>query len=131
MKKTVIALGISILFIMCTNPTKENKSNNIKTEIMSNQKLTIVARILAKPEKRELVKTELLKLIDITRAEKGCINYDLHQDNENENLFLFYENWESGELWQTHMNNTHLAEYMKATDGAVEEFTLNEMSHIK
>jgi len=131
MKKTIIALGISMLFIMCTNPTKEDKSNNIKTENMSNQKLTIVARIVAKPEKRELVKRELLKLIEITRAEKGCINYDLHQDNENENLFLFYENWESRELWQTHMNNRHLADYMKATDGAVEEFILNEMSQIE
>lgn len=131
MKKIVIALGISMLFTMCTNQQNENKTNNTKTEIMSNQELTIVARILAKPEKRELVKTELLKLIDITRAEKGCINYDLHQDNENENLFLFYENWESRELWQTHMNNTHLAEYMKATDGAVEEFILNEMTQIQ
>ncbi|MBQ4803827.1 antibiotic biosynthesis monooxygenase [Aquimarina sp. MMG015] len=93
-------------------------------------KLTIVARILAKEEKRELVKSELLKLIDITRVEKGCINYDLHQDNENANLFLFHENWESRALWQEHMNNDHLAAYMKATDGAVEEFVLNEMSHI-
>lgn len=97
---------------------------------MSNQKLTIVARILAKEEKRELVKTELLKLIDSTRAEEGCINYDLHQDNENKNLFLFYENWTSRELWQKHMDNNQLAEYMKATDGAVEEFTLNEMTII-
>lgn len=95
---------------------------------MSN--LTIVARILAKEEKRDLVKSELLKLIPITRAEKGCINYDLHQDNENPNLFLFFENWESRELWQIHMNNSHLAEYMKATDGAVEEFVLHEMTNI-
>lgn len=92
--------------------------------------LTIVASILAKEEKREFVKAELLKLIPITRAEKGCINYDLHQDNENPNLFLFHENWESRELWQVHMNNNHLAEYMKATDGAVEEFVLNEMTVI-
>ena len=97
---------------------------------MSNQKLTIVAKILAKEEKRELVKRELLKLIDITRNEVGCINYDLHQDYENENLFLFFENWESRDLWQNHMNNSHLADYVKATDGAIEEFTLNEMLHI-
>ena len=97
---------------------------------MTNQKLTIVARILAKEEKRELVKNELLKLIEVTRAEEGCINYDLHQDNENENLFMFYENWTNKELWQTHMNNAHLAEYMKATEGAVEEFILNEMTQI-
>ena len=28
------------------------------------------------------------------------------------------------------MNNTHLAEHIKITDGAAEEFTLNEMSAI-
>ena len=97
---------------------------------MNNNQLTIVARILAKDEKRDLVKSELLKLIPITRAEKGCINYDLHQDIENPNLFLFHENWESLELWQQHMNNAHLADYKKATDGTVEEFTLNEMTVI-
>ena len=93
-------------------------------------KLTIVANITAEADKVELVKAELLKLIAVTRAEAGCINYDLHQDNENKAHFMFYENWQSRELWQTHMNNQHLAEYMKATEGAVAEFTLNEMSHI-
>lgn len=97
---------------------------------MAGEKLTIVAQILAKAEKRALVKSELLKLIETTRAEKGCINYDLHQDNENENLFLFFENWESRELWQAHMNNSHLTEYMKATDGAVEKFVLHEMTQL-
>lgn len=94
------------------------------------KQLTIIAKILAKPEKQELVKTELQKLIGTTRKEKGCINYDLHQDNENPNLFLFYENWESRELWQAHINNTHIAEYMRATEGAVEESVINEMAVI-
>ena len=51
--------------------------------------LTIVANIKAKPDKIELVKNELEKLIDITRAEKGCVQYDLHQDNDNPAHFLF------------------------------------------
>lgn len=93
-------------------------------------KLTIVANIKAKSDKVELVKTELKKLISITRAEEGCINYDLHQDNQNPAHFLFYENWESRELWQAHMNNQHLKDYLEATDGAIEDFTLNEMMHI-
>ncbi|WP_076538261.1 putative quinol monooxygenase [Shewanella sp. UCD-KL21] len=92
--------------------------------------LTIVANIITKADKVELVKAELLKLMDITRAEAGCINYDLHQDNENPAHFMFYENWESRELWQAHMGNAHLAEYMVATEGAVEQFILNEMTHI-
>ncbi|WP_299480885.1 putative quinol monooxygenase [uncultured Roseibium sp.] len=93
-------------------------------------KLTIVANIKANPDKVELVKSELLKLIDITRAETGCINYDLHQDNENPAHFMFYENWDSRELWQTHMSAPHLAAYMEATEGAVADFTLNEMTVI-
>lgn len=93
-------------------------------------RLTIVANIKAHPNKIDLVKSELLKLIETTRAEKGCINYDLHQDNENPAYFMFYENWESRNLWQTHMNAPHLAAYMAATEGAVSDFTLNEMAVI-
>ena len=77
-------------------------------------KLTIVANIKAKSDKIELVKAELEKLID-----KG-----------NPAHFLFYENWESRECWQTHMGNQHLADYLAATEGAVEEFTVNEMMQI-
>lgn len=93
-------------------------------------KLTIVANIHADPEKIDLVKAELEKLVPITRAEVGCIQYDLHQNNQDPAHFLFYENWESRELWQAHINAPHLADYMRATDGAVAEFTLHEMSHI-
>ncbi len=93
-------------------------------------KLTIVANIQANPDKIDLVKVELEKLVPITRAENGCLQYDLHQDNENPGHFLFYENWESRELWQAHMSAPHLAAYMEATEGAVADFTLNELSRI-
>jgi len=58
---------------------------------MSN-KLTIIGKIEANENRVELVKTELLKLIPATIEEAGCIQYDLHQDNENPAIFLFYEN---------------------------------------
>ncbi len=91
-------------------------------------KLTIIANIVANKDKVDLVKNELIKLIQITRAEEGCINYDLHQDNDNPAHFMFHENWGTRELWQTHMGNQHLADYMAATEGAVESFILNEMT---
>ena len=46
-------------------------------------KLTIVAHITLNPEKIDYVKTEMAKMFPITRSEKGCLQYDLHQDNEN------------------------------------------------
>ena len=93
-------------------------------------KLTIVANITAHADKVDLVKSELEKLIEITRSEPGCIQYDLHQDNDNPAHFLFYENWESRDLWQAHMNAKHLQDYMLATEGAVANFTLNEMHQV-
>ena len=93
-------------------------------------KLTIIANIKTKSDRIDFVKTQLLKLIDITRKEEGCIQYDLHQDNENPANFMFFENWESHELWQKHMNKQHLKDYITATEGSVENFTVNEMTKI-
>ncbi|MEM7288871.1 MAG: putative quinol monooxygenase [Pseudomonadota bacterium] len=92
--------------------------------------VTVIANIHAQKDKIELVKSELLKLIDITRAEEGCINYDLHQDNKNPAHFVFHENWTSSELLHAHLAAPHLASYLKAVEGAVEEFSINEMTRI-
>ena len=93
-------------------------------------KLTIVATIKAKADQVDLVQSELLKLIEPTRAEAGCINYDLHQDNENPAHFLYYENWETRELWQDHMNNEPLQRFVAATEGALEELSVHEMTQL-
>ncbi|MET4805387.1 putative quinol monooxygenase [Limibacillus sp. MBR-115] len=93
-------------------------------------KLTIVANIHATPDQIDLVKAELVKLVPTTRAEAGCIQYDLHRDDDDPAHFMFYETWETRALWQTHMNAPHLTAFMEATNGAVAEFTLNEMTVI-
>ena len=94
------------------------------------KKLTIVATINAEPDKVELVKAELIKLIEPTLKEAGCIQYDLHHDNEEPTRFLFFENWESRELWLEHMEAPHIAAYKEATEGAVASFSLYEMSQV-
>lgn len=93
-------------------------------------KLTIVANIRINPGQVDRVKAELLKLIPLTRAETGCLRYELQQDNQDPAHFMFVESWESRALWQTHMNAPHLGAYIQATEGAVAEFTLNEMTQV-
>ncbi len=93
-------------------------------------KLTIVANIRANADQIERVKAELMKLIPVTRAEEGCTQYDLHQDDEDPTHFMFYENWKSRELWQAHMSAPHLAAFKESTEGALAELVINEMSHI-
>lgn len=93
-------------------------------------KLTVIANIIAKDGYVELVKSELIKLIDKTRVEEGCINYDLHQDNQNPAHFVFHENWESEALLEQHLASEHIAAYIAAVEGKVDTFTINRMTHI-
>ncbi len=92
--------------------------------------LTIVAQITATPGHEDRLRGSLEKLVAPTRAEAGCIQYDLHVDNENPGLFLFFEIWETRALWQAHMQADHLKAHAAATQGAVAEFALNEMTQI-
>ena len=62
--------------------------------------LAIVAHLTVDPDKIDLVRAELEKLVPVTRAEDGCLHYDLHQDNDNPAHFMFFENWQTRDLWQ-------------------------------
>lgn len=92
--------------------------------------ITIVADIRANSDQVEFVRAELQKLVPITRAEEGCIQYDLHQDNDDPAHFLFYETWESRELWRVHSNASHVAAFAAATNGAIADFQLHEMTRL-
>jgi quinol monooxygenase YgiN len=92
--------------------------------------LIIVAKILAREEKVETVKSDLLKLVLETKEKEGCLIYDLHQDNTNANLFLVYEKWESKAHLQNHINSEYFLAFKQSTEGAIDEFTVNEITKI-
>jgi quinol monooxygenase YgiN len=93
--------------------------------------LTVVAKIVAKAESAESVKSELLKLIAPTRKEEGCIEYTLHQDNENPALFMFYETWESAASLAKHISTPHYASYVNAVGSMIEEKVVHKMTRIE
>lgn len=72
--------------------------------------LTVIAKIKANLESIELVTSELQKLVEPTRKEKGCINYDLFRDNDDPSIFLFYENWENSDDLDAHILSNHFLE---------------------
>ena len=53
--------------------------------------LTVIAKLKAKQGCEEQLGQMLRGLVEPTRAEKGCINYDLHRSHEDPGLFIFYE----------------------------------------
>jgi quinol monooxygenase YgiN len=93
-------------------------------------KLTVVAKIVAKRESVENVKSELLKIIPPTRKEDGCISYNLFQDNENSAVFFFVENWESAEHLEKHMNTAHFKNLGAAIGGITEGMAINKLTKL-
>ena len=49
---------------------------------MAQEKVTVVATLKAKAGKEAAVRAAIEAVIAPTRAEPGCINYDLHQSSE-------------------------------------------------
>ena len=92
--------------------------------------LTIIAHIEAKEGELELVKKEVLALVEPTKKEQGCLRYELTQDHLNPKLFIFVEEWESQELWQKHMDNRHLEAFVKETDGLLEKLEVYQLGKI-
>ncbi len=97
---------------------------------MNNEKITVVAHIEVKPEHHEAVKAELIKLIEPTRKEAGCLQYELYQDSANKDLYIFVEQWESHALLQQHLQSEHIAAYITATEGLVNSFIIHETTQV-
>ena len=59
----------------------------------NDNKIVIFARLKVKKAAVEKTKQAALAIIDASRAEAGCINYDFHQAIDDETVFLWHETW--------------------------------------
>jgi quinol monooxygenase YgiN len=80
------------------------------------QQLTVIAHLRALRGQIEETKAFLTSLIEPTRAEPGCVEYWLHQDNDDPAEFTFYENWTSRAEWDKHMELPHLQKFAEHSD---------------
>ncbi|KAB0672144.1 antibiotic biosynthesis monooxygenase [Oryzomonas sagensis] len=94
-------------------------------------RVTVVARLLARKEAADAVKAELLKLLAPTRNEEGCVEYRLHQDNDDPALFFFYETWESDACLGKHKETTHYRNSFGAIEGMIRERSVNRLTMIE
>lgn len=93
-------------------------------------RVTVVAKLVVKEDAVESAKAELLKLIAPTRQEDGCIEYRLHQDNDDPTVFIFYENWESLAALEQHTKTDHYRNYSAAMEGKLVKKAVNIMTGI-
>jgi quinol monooxygenase YgiN len=70
--------------------------------------LTAVTLIHGLPGREQDLKAHLLSLAAPTRAEPGCIRYDLYQSPDQPHEFMRYEIWASAAALEAHKRTPHL-----------------------
>ena len=71
------------------------------------QIIKIVATLRARPGHGRTVEQALRACVDGSRAEPGCIFYDLHVDRTDPERFVFIEGWAGLEAIEHHKTTPH------------------------
>ncbi|MFD2205521.1 putative quinol monooxygenase [Kiloniella antarctica] len=74
---------------------------------------SLVGRARAKPEMADQLQTRLIDMVAPTRKEPGALEYHVHRDRHDNNLFVFYEVWQSREHLERHLTTPHVQDFLK------------------
>jgi quinol monooxygenase YgiN len=70
--------------------------------------VTLIVAVRARPGQEAALEKELRALVAPSRAERGCIAYDLHASSDQPGLFLLREIWRSLDHHKKHWEMPHM-----------------------
>ena len=76
--------------------------------------LTVVAVLTAKPGSEAVLQNALESLVEPTRAEEGCLSYELHHSVTDPTTFITIEQWRGQSDLDAHMQTPHIAQALQA-----------------
>lgn len=81
--------------------------------------LALVVEFYAASGRETELRDRLLALVEPTRAESGCLRYDLHVDEADPAHLAFYEVWASKAHLATHDESTHVKAFVADRDALI------------
>lgn len=112
MKKVVYVLSFLVALVMVSNccPDGNGKSDG---------PVIIAARLYVKSGSIGEFKRLAAPLIEATRQEKGCLQYDLYQDISDSTAFFFYEVYADRDAQELHSGSEYLARFIREREPLV------------
>lgn len=93
--------------------------------------IVVVATVTLKEPIDKRVREALEALHHATHQEdEGCVQYDLHTDPSNPNVYVFVETWQSEALLDAHMKKAHFKAFQEALTGKVESMSIQKLEKI-
>jgi quinol monooxygenase YgiN len=75
---------------------------------------TLVIRMTVKEGSATKFEEAFAKAAKATKAEKGCITYELNRDTEDTSRYVVYERWKSVADLESHIKSDYIKELLKA-----------------
>jgi len=91
------------------------------------QPFTVIATLIARPGQHQALEQLLRALLEPTRAEAGCLQYDLHQDLQRVEAFYMLERWSSEAALQAHDASEHIRQFRARAGELIEDFDLKRL----
>jgi quinol monooxygenase YgiN len=88
---------------------------------MNDEKIVLIARLKVKKDAVEEAKKAALAIVEPSRAEEGCLNYDFHQSIDDESIFVWHETWANMAAIQVHGATNHFLEFSEAVKDITDE----------
>lgn len=88
---------------------------------MNNENIVLFARLRVKPEMVEKAKSAAMAIVADSRAEAGCVNYDVHQAVDDETLFFWHETWADKAAVDAHFATPFFQNFAKEVEGFAAE----------
>ncbi|ATN36872.1 hypothetical protein ACO34A_24150 (plasmid) [Rhizobium sp. ACO-34A] len=69
--------------------------------------ISLVATIEVNPDSQSLAEAALLDCIPASRAEAGCLRYEVNRDRDHPGRYVFYEAWADPAALEAHVTAPH------------------------
>ncbi|KUP09494.1 monooxygenase [Bacillus coahuilensis p1.1.43] len=87
---------------------------------MKQDPIVITAILKAKSGREDELFEALKEVIEPSRTEAGCLQYDLHRSTDDPSVFVFYERWKDEDAVQDHVASEHYQAYRERGEELVE-----------
>ena len=93
--------------------------------------INVIAHVYVKAGKKNDIMSVMSELIEKTRAEAGCIRYDLFESEDNADNLTIIEEWKSRQALEEHFQTGHFIKLGEKIDNLSEKeadiFILNKV----
>lgn len=93
--------------------TPDPRRERLRPVAGSPDQLTLMPFFTIRAGEVEAVGQSHLSMVEPTRAEPGCIDYDLYQSLDDPTVMFFYENWTDAEALVRHMNTPNFYRFVR------------------